>query len=75
MSHQMVDSDFAGYDLSLQEISEHFKISRSAALDAIKKSSNKLIELDNKLNLINKQKLILKEIKDPKLKAKIKQLF
>lgn len=63
------------YDLSLQEISEHFHISRAGALDAIKTASNKLIEYENKLHLISKKEKALKLIKDKTLKKQINEIL
>lgn len=63
------------YDLSLQEISEHYSISRSAALDAIKIATNKLNEYEKKLNLIKKKNEVLNIIKDKKIKDKVKEIL
>lgn len=74
-TQQKIMCDKYRYDLSLQEISEHFYISRAAALDAIKVASKKLEEYEKKLHFISKIEVALKEIKDPKLKNKIKRVF
>lgn len=42
-------------DLSLSEIGENLSISRSAVYDTIKKSSNILLEYEDKLNLLKKE--------------------
>lgn len=59
------------YDLSFQEISEHFHISRSAARDAIRVATNKLEEYEKALKLLKKRESVLKLITDKKLKEKI----
>ena len=74
-TQQKIMNDKYRYDLSLQEISEHFYISRAAALDAIKVASKKLEDYEKKLHFIAKKESVLKEIKDPKLKKKIKAIF
>lgn len=74
-TQQKIMSDKYRCDLSLQEISEHFYISRAAALDAIKVASKKLEEYEKKLHIVSKENKILNEIKDKKLKAKIKAIF
>lgn len=74
-TQQKIMSDKYRCDLSLQEISEHFYISRAAALDAIKIAGKKLEEYEKKLHLVSKEEMILKQIKDPKLKKKIKAIF
>jgi len=45
-------------DLSLQEISEHYHISRAAALDAIKIATKNLKEYESKLKLIKKKEAV-----------------
>lgn len=74
-TQQKIMSDKYRCDLSLQEISEHFYISRAAALDAIKVASKKLEEYEKKLHIVAKEDTILKLIKDPNLKKKIKDTF
>lgn len=51
-SQRQIMSDYYLFDLSLSEISENRKISRSAALDAIKRASKKLESYEDKLGLI-----------------------
>lgn len=48
------------YDLSVSEISENDKISKAAVSDSIKKSIQKLLNYEKKLNLYSKQKEIIK---------------
>lgn len=47
-------------DLSVSEISENDKISKAAVSDSIKKSIQKLLNYEKKLNLYSKQKEITK---------------
>lgn len=63
------------YDLSFQEISDHFHISRSAARDAIKVATNKLEEYEKVLNLLSKRENVLKLITDKKLKEKVQNIL
>ena len=51
-TQQKIMNDKYRYDLSLQEISEHFYISRAAALDAIKVASKKLEDYEKRLHFI-----------------------
>ena len=57
-TQQKIMNDKYRYDLSLQEISEHFYISRAAALDAIKVASKKLEEYEKKLHFISKKERV-----------------
>ncbi len=41
-------------DYSLQEISEHFNISRQGVRDSIKRTEKNLADYENKLNLVHK---------------------
>jgi len=72
---QDIMKDKYSFDLSLQEISEHYNISRSAALDAIKIATNKLKDYESKLKLIKKKEEVLNIIKDKKIKEKIKEIL
>ncbi|MCQ2794083.1 MAG: hypothetical protein MJ207_01775 [Bacilli bacterium] len=63
------------YDLSLQEIAVRHKITRSGALDAIKLATKNLEHYETKLHLIKKKTMVLKLIKDPKVKSKIKEIL
>ncbi len=74
-TQQKIMYDKYRYDLSLQEISEHFYISRAAALDAIKVASKKLEEYEKKLHFIAKNEKILASIKDKKLREKVKSII
>ena len=49
-------------DLSLAEIAEIYGVSRQAVADSLAKGEKSLREYDEKLNLINKDKSILKAI-------------
>lgn len=72
---QAIMKDKYQYDLSLQEISEHYRISRAAALDAIKVASKKMEAYENKLHLLKKREAVLKLVKDEKTKKKIKTIL
>ncbi|MCQ2792457.1 MAG: hypothetical protein MJ208_02925 [Bacilli bacterium] len=74
-TQQKIMVDKYQYDLSLQEISEQYSITRSAALDAIKVASKKLENYEKKLNLIKKKEKILKIVKDKKLRKEIKTIL
>lgn len=74
-TQQKIMADKYQCDLSLQEISEHFYISRAAALDAIKVASKKLEEYEKKLHFVEKENKILNAVKDKNLKKKIKSIF
>ena len=51
-SQQQIMSDYYLFDLSLGEISENRKISRSAVLDTITKTAKKLEKFEGKLGLV-----------------------
>ena len=51
-SQRQIMSDYYLFDLSLSEISENRKISRSAALDAINRASKKLESYEERIGLI-----------------------
>lgn len=72
---QAIMKDKYVYDLSLQEIAAHFKITRAAALDALNTAMKKLEEYESKLSLIKKKAKILKLIKDTNTKKKINELL
>ncbi|MCQ2796623.1 MAG: DNA-binding protein [Bacilli bacterium] len=74
-TQQKIMADKYRCDLSLQEISEHFYISRAAALDAIKVASKKLEEYEKKLHFVEKENKIINVVKDKNLKKKIKSIF
>ncbi len=63
-------------NLSLSEISENLNVSRNAIHKELKLIENKLISYEEKLKLYKKDEKLLKlieEIKDEKLKEKIKK--
>ncbi|MFA5421839.1 MAG: hypothetical protein WC344_03485 [Bacilli bacterium] len=62
-------SDYYLYDLSLAEISENRKITRSAALDAIKQASKKLDSFEAKLGLVHAFKECKQNSEGPALTA------
>ena len=61
-------------NMSLQEISENYGVSRNAVHKSLKKVKEKLIDYENKLHLIeksNKLKKIIEEISDEETKNKL----
>lgn len=68
---------YYGYNLSLMEISEELKISRTAVLDAIKKSSAKLEHYEQVIRVIDsneKYLSLIKNIKNDPTKENIEEL-
>ncbi len=64
-------------DLSLNEISEEFNVSKNAIYDSIQKSINNLKEIDQKLKLIEKKKqrlALYEKIKDKELIEQLKKI-
>ena len=57
-------------DLSLREISENLKISRSGILASINESLKKMESLEKKLKLISKREKIIKILDDKKINLK-----
>ena len=58
-------NDYYNNDLSLSEIAENNKITRQAVRDIIKKGENKLFELEEKLQIMEKmmkQEKLLQEV-------------
>ena len=58
-------TDYYNNDLSLSEIAENNKITRQAVRDIIKKGENKLFELEEKLQIMEKmmkQEKLLQEV-------------
>jgi uncharacterized protein len=60
------------FNLSLSEISENLKISRSAVLDTINHSKNKLFQYEKSLNLYARNKNIEKILDDEKIDKEVK---
>ena len=62
LTHTQIEigSDYFLADLSISEIAENRKISRSAVEDAIKKTSIKLDEFESSLHIYEKRENILK---------------
>ncbi len=54
----LVMDNYYRYNLSLSEIAEEIKISRSAVLDTINHSKAKLIEFETQLKIFKKQNMI-----------------
>lgn len=62
--YQMLE-DYYNHDLSLSEIAENQNITRQAVRDNIKKGENKLFELEEKLQIMEKmmkQEKLLQEV-------------
>ena len=66
---QEIMKDYFLFDLSLGEIAENYNISRSAVLDSLKKSKAYLLEIDSKLHLLEKNKVISNIINNKNLTA------
>ncbi len=64
MHQREIITQYYDYDLSLQEIAENLKISRQAALDAIKKGGDMLKNYENKLGLVKIKSIIGESIND-----------
>lgn len=66
------------YNLSLSEIAEERNITRAAVDDALKKGQEKLLDLEKKLNLLEKTKSILEITerlkKNPEIKGDIEKI-
>jgi predicted DNA-binding protein YlxM (UPF0122 family) len=56
-------NDYFSFDLSLSEIAQNRKVTRSAVEDALLKGVNKLVEYENLLHLLDK-KAHLKDLVD-----------
>jgi len=68
-TQQDISNDYFLADLSISEISENRDISRSAVEDAIKKSTLKLDECEEKLHISSKNEKILVLTKKMKQKS------
>ena len=53
-NQRLIMTEYYFQDKTLSEIAEIMNISRQAVLDAVKKSEEKLLELDNKFHLVDK---------------------
>ena len=60
ISQKEVLTDYLEYDLSISEIAEEKNVSRAAIEDAIKKGKKKLDQFEEKLGLLRKKEIILK---------------
>ncbi len=63
--------DYYFDNLSFQEIGENNQISRNAVHKQLKEVEEKLLELENKLKLLQKTSKIEKMIKDKKIKEQV----
>lgn len=71
---------FEGYyfdNMSLQELSEEFEVSRNAIHKQVKETEEKLLEYEKKLNLYEKRLLIMDMIKElpQEIKDKIEEFI
>lgn len=73
--------DYYAYNLSLAEIAKNRRISRAAVSDSLKKSLLKLDIFEKKLQIIAKNKVLLKDLdelhnlaKDPEIKEKLNEM-
>lgn len=55
-------ADYYRFDLSLGEIAENRRISRSGVYDTLQKSTEKLEEFESKLRLLKKKEALCEEI-------------
>jgi len=69
----LIMDNYYKFNLSLSEIAENLKISRSAVLDTINHAKNKLEEFENKLHLLKKNEKIRKILEDSKIDDKVKE--
>jgi len=63
---QSIFEAYYANDFSLSEIAEELKISRNAVWDTLKKVVDKLIELENKLKLCQKDQILNKKLEELK---------
>jgi len=67
----LIMQDYYAFNLSLSEISEQQGISRSAVLDSIKHSKEKLFYYEEKLHILEKNKKIADILKENNIDGKI----
>lgn len=80
-SQKEIMEDYYAYNLSFAEIAEQRKISRSAVADSLKKTLEKLEELETNLHLLMEKEKLEKSIveiekinKDEKIKAILNEM-
>jgi uncharacterized protein len=69
----LIMDNYFKYNLSLSEIAENLKISRSAVLDTINHAKIKLSEYENKLHLLKRNDKIKKILEDSNIDEKVKE--
>ena len=67
--------DFVNNDMSLGEIANNCKVSRSAVLDAINKAKQKLLDYEQKLKLCKIKQDLASAINSNDCKAQIKKIL
>ena len=75
---QQYFEDYYFDNLSLQEISENYNVSRNAIYNSLKETKEKLELYESKLNIYKKNKKlkeIVTEIKDKRIKEKLEKLI
>lgn len=75
---QQYFEDYYFDNLSLQEISENYKVSRNAVYNSLRDVKEKLKLYETKLNIYaknNKLKEIVTEIEDKRIKSKLEELI
>lgn len=65
-SQKDIFASYYNYDLSLSEIADNKKISRSAVEDSLSKTSHKLLEYESKLHLLKKKDELSKLLEEAK---------
>lgn len=69
LAQREIVNDYFMFDLSLSEIADNRKISKSAVEDALSKGMNRLDELESNFHLMEKNENILKKLSNLKKKA------
>lgn len=75
---QQYFEDYYFDNLSLQEISENYNVSRNAVYNSLRDAKEKLKQYELKLNIYNKNnklKKIATEIEDKRIKNKLEELI
>lgn len=80
-SQKEIMEDYYAFNLSFAEVAEQRKISRAAVADSLKKTLEKLEELESNLHLVSKKEKLEKSIssidkinKDEKIKALLNEM-
>lgn len=67
--------DYYYNNLTLQEISENYEVTRNAVFKSLKDTEEKLLYYEEKLKIHEKENKIISLIKDENLKEKIKEIL